>query len=77
MDIGFIVFTIILLIGTAVVKWNKMKNTSSKVLFFAVIGLIAVLIFICFNYKSYTIMNITFIRNMVMGMYDLMRAQEG
>ncbi|MCM3630754.1 hypothetical protein M3194_25805 [Paenibacillus glycanilyticus] len=77
MDIGFIALTIILLIGTAKVKWKKMKSTSSKALFFTIAGLIALLIVICINYKNYSIMSIPFVRVMVMSMYNLMRGQGG
>ncbi|SFE02112.1 hypothetical protein SAMN05216378_2001 [Paenibacillus catalpae] len=77
MDIGFITLTILLLIGTTVVKWKHMKNTSSKVLYFTIVGLIAVLIIFCVNYKAYSILNVTIIREMVMGMYNLMRGQGG
>jgi phage-related holin len=73
MDIGFIVFVIVLLIGAAIFKWKNMKNTSSKVLFFTVVGMILVLIIICVKHKAYSIMNVSVMRNMVMGIYDLMK----
>ncbi|MGO4108326.1 hypothetical protein [Paenibacillus sp. YAF4_2] len=73
MDIGFIVFVIVLLIGTAVVKWKNMKNTSSKMMFFSIVGLILVLIIICIKHKAYSIMSMSVMRNMVMSMYDLMK----
>ena len=73
MDIGFIVFVIVLLIGSAVVKWKNMKNTSSKMMFFTIVGLIVILIIICIKHKAYSIMSVSVMRNMVMGMYDLMK----
>ncbi|CAM3102804.1 hypothetical protein PALU110988_01530 [Paenibacillus lupini] len=73
MDIGFIVFVIVLLIGTAVVKWKNMKNLSSKMMFFTIVGLIVILIIICIKHKAYSIMSVSVIRNMVMGLYDLMK----
>ncbi|WP_127495367.1 hypothetical protein [Paenibacillus glycanilyticus] len=75
MDLGFIVFVIFLVIGTAKVKWKNMKNGSSKAMFFTVVGVIALLIVFCVNHKIYSIMNITFMRAMVMGVYVLMRGQ--
>ncbi|NIK70766.1 MULTISPECIES: hypothetical protein [unclassified Paenibacillus] len=75
MDLGFIVFAIVLVIGTGIVKWKNMKDGSSKAMFFAVVGIIAVLIVFCVNQKIYSIMNITFMRAMVMGIYVLMRGQ--
>ncbi|WP_336785200.1 hypothetical protein [Paenibacillus sp. MMO-177] len=75
MDLGFIVFVIVLLIGSATVKWKNMKNGGSKAMFFTVVGIIAVLIAFCVNKKIYSIMNITFMRAMVMGIYVLMRGQ--
>jgi|GEM_PF-5736572 hypothetical protein len=72
MDIGFITITIILLIGTAVVKWKKMNDMLNKVLFFTAAGVIIALLIICINHKIYSIMNVYFIRAMVMSMYDLM-----
>lgn len=73
MDIGFIVFVIVLLLGSALVKWKNMKNTSSKMMFFSVVGVIIVLLIICIKHKAYSIMSVSVIRNMVMSMYDLMK----
>jgi phage-related holin len=73
MDIGFIVFVIVLLIGTAVVKWKNMKNVSSKMMFFTIVGMIVILIIICIKHKAYSIMSVSVMRNMVMGLYDLMK----
>ncbi|GLX68869.1 hypothetical protein [Paenibacillus glycanilyticus] len=72
-DIGFIVVVLFLMIGSGMVKWKNMKNNSSKAMFFTVAGVIAVLIVVCINRKNYSIMNLPFMRGMVMSMYHLMK----